>query len=50
MISQEDGNRENQEIIEALRQEFEPLTKRLDPDVEPALSFSLSRFTEAESQ
>ncbi|MBV9502896.1 MAG: hypothetical protein JO138_26285 [Acidobacteriaceae bacterium] len=49
MISQEDANRENQKIIDALRKEFELLTKRLDHEVEPALTFMLSPSIEAES-
>lgn len=45
----EDANRENREVVEALRESFVPLTKRLAPEVEPALTFTLLQ-SEAEGE
>ncbi len=50
MTSQEDADRQNREIIEGLHRQFEPLTRSLDPEVEPALTFTLPPPTGAESQ
>jgi len=42
MSAPEDADRDNLATVEALRESFGPLVKRLDPEVEPALTFALS--------